>query len=422
MRQSFRYAIAGLIGGLLYAAMAQAALRSSTETWGALTLLFARGVLAVATVGAVCRSPQERAWWLGFALFGWGYVALMSLLGDEWLQETTLSLAEGLLLKLGFTIPRRMQFHYGEVVESHLSLVAAILGGLLSRMLFAAPEAPAAIVTAPQPRDAERPRGWWHRPLALGAAGLVLVASTGLVGWLLDPRPAAGVTFLLTWGLIGLVSLAAVFRRGWARPSWVGAALFGAGYMILIFGWSPDWAFGPRTAVDQFLGALRPPVPPPDRVVPASSNSVALENARIQGALELQLPMRFPQPTPLRAVLKYIRTATKRPGRGPDLQIYVDPVGLNEAEKDMNSPVSIDLDAAPLKTTLSIVLRQLGLRYTIRQGVLWIISERADDESYPGAPQDPFLIIGHCVLALLAAGLGGLAAPLIAYPQDENHR
>src|SRR5258708_3527685 len=32
--------------------------------------------LALAVVGVVCRGRAERAWWLGIALFGWGYLAL----------------------------------------------------------------------------------------------------------------------------------------------------------------------------------------------------------------------------------------------------------------------------------------------------------------------------------------------------------
>ena len=57
MRQSCRHAIAGLLGVILFAALALAALRSATEAWGALSLSFAHGVLAVATIGAVCRGP-----------------------------------------------------------------------------------------------------------------------------------------------------------------------------------------------------------------------------------------------------------------------------------------------------------------------------------------------------------------------------
>ena len=34
------------------------------------------GMLCLAIVGVVCRQEGERAYWLGFALFGWGYLLL----------------------------------------------------------------------------------------------------------------------------------------------------------------------------------------------------------------------------------------------------------------------------------------------------------------------------------------------------------
>ncbi len=60
--------------------------------------------------------------------------------------------------------------------------------------------------------------------------------------------------------------------------------------------------------------------------------------------------------------------------KGPSLPIYVDPVGLQEAEKTMASTVKIDLDGVPLKTTLRLMLKQLGLAYCVRDGVLIISS------------------------------------------------
>jgi hypothetical protein len=89
------------------------------------------------------------------------------------------------------------------------------------------------------------PTGGRGAGLSLGVTGLVLVASVGLMGWRRDPGPRAGVTYMLTWGMLGLIGLGAVFRRGWARSSYLGASLFDVGYMILIFGWFPDWAFRP---------------------------------------------------------------------------------------------------------------------------------------------------------------------------------
>ncbi len=76
MRQTIRFSIAGLMGIVLVAAIGLAALRNASETWAGVMLLLTCGALALAVVGVVCRAEAERAWWLGFALFGWGYLAL----------------------------------------------------------------------------------------------------------------------------------------------------------------------------------------------------------------------------------------------------------------------------------------------------------------------------------------------------------
>src|SRR5437016_704610 len=78
-------------------------------------------------------------------------------------------------------------------------------------------------------------------------------------------------------------------------------------------------------ATEQFLDALRPWFPP----VP---KSIAAMNARILEALDQPIPMRFPNETTLDNLLKYIKQATTTPTY-PGIPIYVDPIGLQEAER-----------------------------------------------------------------------------------------
>jgi RNA polymerase sigma factor (sigma-70 family) len=83
--------------------------------------------------------------------------------------------------------------------------------------------------------------------------------------------------------------------------------------------------------------------------------------------------MSFANETPLEDVLKYIKAATAGP-KGDCLPIYVDPIGLAEAEKTLTSPVTMDLEGVPLKTTLRLLLKQLGLAYCVKDGLLYISS------------------------------------------------
>ena len=104
------------------------------------------------------------------------------------------------------------------------------------------------------------------------------------------------------------------------------------------------------------------------------------ESAAVMAKLDATIPMRFPNETPLEDVRKYIIDATRGP-RGAGIPIYVDPIGLQEAEKTMTSPMTIDLGGVPLRTTLQLMLNQLGMTYYVEKGVLKITS--AGEESIP---------------------------------------
>ncbi len=100
-------------------------------------------------------------------------------------------------------------------------------------------------------------------------------------------------------------------------------------------------------------------------------------NKAIEEALEKIVPMNFPSETPLEEVLKHLKTQLTGRG-GKPIPIYVDPLGLQEAEKTLASPVTIDLDDLPIRTTLRLVLNQLGMVYLVRDGMLTITSESRD--------------------------------------------
>ncbi len=98
--------------------------------------------------------------------------------------------------------------------------------------------------------------------------------------------------------------------------------------------------------------------------------------------LNERLTMSFPNETPLEDVLKYIRSNTlnEELDLPSGIPIYVDPVGLQEAEKTLTSPVTLDLEGIPLKTSLRLILKQLGLTYTVKDGLMTITSANSDDQ------------------------------------------
>jgi RNA polymerase sigma factor (sigma-70 family) len=104
-----------------------------------------------------------------------------------------------------------------------------------------------------------------------------------------------------------------------------------------------------------------------------SSVDKSPRNQAILKTLDEPVTLHFAVETPLEEVLKHIKDNLKGPD-GKKLPIYVDPEGLQEAEKTMASPVTIDLEDIPLKFSLRLVLKQLGLAYCVRDGVLIISS------------------------------------------------
>ncbi len=98
--------------------------------------------------------------------------------------------------------------------------------------------------------------------------------------------------------------------------------------------------------------------------------------------LDEPISMNFPNDTPLEDVKKYIEHV--HPGRGrrpadrdPDLRR---PQGLQDADKTMADTVTINLEGIPLKTTLRLLLKQLSLTYTVKDGLMTITSTASDDQ------------------------------------------
>jgi len=125
-----------------------------------------------------------------------------------------------------------------------------------------------------------------------------------------------------------------------------------------------------------------------DATIPEPKSPVGdAMTARIIEKLDQPIAMSFPNETPLEDVLKYIKQATQGPNDS-GIPLYVDPLGLVEADKTMNALVSLDLEGVPLKTTLRLLLKQLGLAYQTKDGVLIITSEESVDATDP-EPRSP---------------------------------
>ncbi len=440
----YRDSIVGLMGVVLVSAVGIAALRHSTVAWvGAIDLL-TRAILGLAVVKAIYVRGPARAGWLGFAVFGWGFLGLVMPRMQEddsplpYLPTRILLAAEPLLGRhpgfdrRDFVFERFFTGDFRDVLYDDyiylrigydlMSMVVALVGGMLARLAFA--RSPGE--TGPGPTLSPACAGWVRATFAAWAALVPITATIALRStwragfW-------AGLTFLLTSGLLGLAGLAAIHLRGRRRGPCVGAAMFGGGYLVLVFTPSPYLPM-PTGLLLQSLRSR----------FPALAGPTAASNARIIEELERPIPMEFPRKTPLSAVLAYLKKSTSPPN-GPGIPIYLDPVGLAEAERTPDSTIAIELRGVPLKVSLAIALGQVGMGYIVEDGMLRITSAESmhDQEApfYSIGPRsrdhrsfgqrearlaltsdlaDPYLIVGHCLLAMLLAGLGAIASPRIA--------
>ncbi len=431
----FRVSISGMMWVVVASAVGIAALRDASRfSFGAIHLL-SRLILGLAILLAIYRRGSARAWWLGFALFGWGYLDTIppnSTYDAPHLPVTSVLLA----LRPVFGHPpqdgRRgggeslSEFMYLAIGDDLAAMMFALLGGVLGRMIFARLSETATTEPEPTPETPSRPQ--WIGPVLAGWSALAVLACLAAIRATWTAGFWAGVAFLLTFGLLGILGLGAIVGRGrWGR-SCLGASVLGGGYLVLVFSHSP---YLPLPS-GQFLHALRV-------WFPVLSGSTGPASARIIQELDRPIPMEFPSPTPLSEVLEYVKKSLSEPGR-PEVPIYVDPLGLKFAERSLDSKITIVLRGVPLRVSLRAALRQIEMDFVVTDGLLWITSRDFYDMDSEEDPffgnyephyhaefqhrqahlwlsadlADPYLIAGHCLLAMIGAGLGAIVGPRVA--------
>jgi len=113
--------------------------------------------------------------------------------------------------------------------------------------------------------------------------------------------------------------------------------------------------------------------------------------------LHKKIDMPFAQETPLGDVLKHLSEQLNPADKDeeplsddPPLQFYVNPEGLEEAEKTIDSPITLDLKQIPVSTALELSLDQLGLEYRVRPDGIVEIDATGSKRS---KQQEPMLLI-----------------------------
>lgn len=89
---------------------------------------------------------------------------------------------------------------------------------------------------------------------------------------------------------------------------------------------------------------------------------------------------------PLQDFLRYVQDQTASGEGEPGVSIYVDPIALLEAERTLQSPVTLSLRDVPISKALELTLRQLELAYRVDpEGFVTIVSAETEDLDDPMA-------------------------------------
>ena len=245
----FRVSISGMMWVVVASAVGIAALRDASRfSFGAIHLL-SRLILGLAILMAIYRRGSARAWWLGFALLGGLYefaIPPFSTYSPPYPPMADVLIA----LRPLFGYPPYVEppfgnnytqtlrdYTYLRIGDDLMAMLVALLGGVLGGRIFA--RTSGATTTEPEPTPEAPSRSRWIGPFLAGWSALTVLACVAAIRATWTAGFWAGVAFLLTFGLLGILGLGAIVGRGrWGR-SCLGASVLGGGYLLLVFSHNP---------------------------------------------------------------------------------------------------------------------------------------------------------------------------------------
>jgi hypothetical protein len=416
-----RLSIAALMGCVLLAALGFAVLRYPTEWSASIIFCLTCGILCLAVVGACFKQGRERAWWVGFAVFGWGYLTFT-------FAFFLSSNFEGLVMRPGlpWVIPliglhERIASALGQGNESFTPflqisacgcvLICAVIGAALARYAFAA-STPASGADTPADVTNELPRIRRRRSGAVVAIAAILFAVLAIVAITRGTEEWSDAVLLLTAGYLSTAVIAAVFGPKTSRFAWLAAALVGWGYLIL--------ALDPP-ALRRMAGEVELPKVATTTALKGASTRVPFlrdvlkppfdrdpVSKLVMDALETTFPAELgpDRGTTVGSAIEDFKAITKRDSLPAGIRFKLDEESLGDGRELLESRIvdRIEADKFSIKTALSLILKRHELEYVVVNGRVLILGGNYRTQFLK--PPDAFERVGDCVFALLAAGLG----------------
>jgi len=170
---------------------------------------------------------------------------------------------------------------------------------------------------------------------------------------------------------------------------WLGLGL--AGVVVVLIGARPTLKAGPpatsvaSAAVGGAFGggsgaAVVLEAPP---TIYLSAPPMSRDAARTYARLQEKVGMNFPTDTPLDEVKRYIEEVTaEKDDPNSGVPLFFEPQGLQDADKTMQSTVSLAFKRPiPLATSLKLILDQVGLKYSIQEDGIVVVTSKDGDST-----------------------------------------
>ena len=224
-----------------------------------------------------------------------------------------------------------------------------------------------------------------------GLMGFVFLVALTCGALLYPSQRWVELIFTLSVGVMLFSIMRALFGSGGARRFWGGMAIFGWGYLILTFGpWFEDHV-RPHLLTNAAIEFQYRNV---QRLGRASADQVAEKKLK-----ESVVTLEFVD-TPLSEVVQFLRDYVF-------LNVVLDRAELAAAGISTDHPVTIDVQQVPFESALRVLLKQVGLAYSIQDGMVIITRPQS------AGPSSALLYlqrIGHSLFAMLLGFFGGMLA------------
>lgn len=146
-KERFRFSLSTLLAIIAVSAIAIMAVRTGDWLWARIWFSVVLALHLAAILGAFYRSGSQRAFWIGFALFGWTYLMIANvpefriadhqLFGKQiahHLKEYAPEANSGIVIDTGGS--RIAIFSFSQTIQSVSALLFATLGGFVAMWFY----------------------------------------------------------------------------------------------------------------------------------------------------------------------------------------------------------------------------------------------------------------------------------------------